>query len=189
MKILDKPLSFYLELSARIYAFSMLMAYGTGKIAGGQFYRNGALPDEVAKLTLEESGGFDLAWTFFGYSEGYIWFIGGTQIIGALLLLFNRTKLIGVAILIPVLVNIIAVDYFFQISTGALLSAISYLTAMLLVVFVNRDHIKEALISLLPTSEPDNSSFSIRMIRLAVSVGIMMLIIFLEVQMLNIVGR
>jgi len=189
MKILGKPLTFYLELSARIYAFSMLMAYGTGKIAGGQFYRSGALPDEVAKLTLEQAGGFDLAWTFFGYSEAYIWFIGGTQVIGALFLLFNRTKLIGVAILIPVLINIIVVDYFFQISTGALLSAISYLTALLFIVFVNRARVKEALISLLPTPEPDNSSFSTRLIRLALSIGIVMLIIFMEAQMLNIVGR
>jgi len=189
MKIFDKPLIFYLELSARIYAFSMLMAYGTGKIAGGQFYRSGALPDEVAKLTLEQAGGFDLAWTFFGYSEAYIWFIGGTQVIGALLLLFNRTKLMGAAILIPVLMNIIVVDYFFQISTGALFSAMSYFAALLFVVFVNRAHIKEALIKLLPTSEPDHSSFSKRLIRLAVSVGIVMLIVFMEAQMLNIVGR
>lgn len=37
---------------------------------------------------------FELAWTFMGRSFGYILFIGLAEIIGAFLLLFNKTKLI-----------------------------------------------------------------------------------------------
>jgi hypothetical protein len=77
-------------------------------------------------------GSFDLAWTFFGFSVGYIWFIGISQILGGGLLLFNKTKIIGVFILIPIVLNIIVVDFFFEISAGAMSSAILYFFNVLL---------------------------------------------------------
>ena len=81
------PISKYLELAARIYLWGMLSIYGLGKISGGQFYRNGKLPEEVAATTLGEVGSFDLAWTFMGHSYAYILFIGISQLIEAWMLL------------------------------------------------------------------------------------------------------
>ncbi|MCC7505098.1 MAG: hypothetical protein IT259_07350 [Saprospiraceae bacterium] len=133
-----------LELAARIHVFLFLNVYGWGKIMGGQFYRKGHLPPEIAQQTLADATPFDLAWTFFGYSTAYIFFIGMTQILGAWLLLWNRTKLIGVAILIPVMANIVVVDTVFEVS-GAIASAIVYLFLLLLVLYINRAQVRRAL--------------------------------------------
>ena len=70
-----------IELAARWYVFIFLNVYGLGKIAGGQFYRRGRLPEEVAKTLLGEVNAFDLAWTFMGYSFAYILFIGLAEVV------------------------------------------------------------------------------------------------------------
>lgn len=178
----------HLELAARIYAAMMLLVYGTGKLMGGQFYQGG-IPDEVAILPLAEVGGFDLAWTFFGYSHGYILFIGGTQILGSLLLLFHRTKILGAAILVPVLMNIIVVDFFFEISTGAMLSAISYFTAICFVLFYNRQPIIEAVQRVFLDKKSEPSKLTAKAIRLGIALAIVAVVVLLENQMLNFVGR
>ena len=116
----------YLELALRFYVCLKIGIYAVGKMAGGQFFAKGKLPTELAAKPLQEVVGFELAWTFFGYSYEYVLFIGISQLIGGLLLLWDKTKLLGVAILIPILLNIIVVDIFFKISVGALFSAIFY---------------------------------------------------------------
>ena len=131
-------LSYYLEFAARIYVWIMMNIYGLGKIAGKQFARRDHFPEKLKEITLEDASGFELAWTFFGYSNGYIWFIGLSQVIGAWLLLSERTKLLGVAILLPVLINIVIVDAAFGIPYAALGSALTYLILVLLIIFWNR---------------------------------------------------
>ena len=183
-----KKVSVYLELAARVYACTMLATYGLGKLMGGQFYQ-GSIPDPVAQTPLAEVGSFDLAWTFFGYSFGYILFIGGTQLLGAFMLLFERTKILGAAVLVPVLMNIIVVDYFFEISTGAMLSAISYFTAICYVLRYNREPVIKALNSVLIRKESPNILFRQKAVRFGIAIVIVAVIIMLENQMLNFVGR
>ncbi|XWN37661.1 MAG: hypothetical protein ROO71_01790 [Balneola sp.] len=187
MQITKKKVLTHLELAARIYAATMLLTYGFGKLMGGQFYQ-GEIPEAVASLPISEVGGFDLAWTFFGYSFGYILFIGGTQILGSFMLFFHRTKILGAAILIPVLMNIIVVDFFFEISTGAMLSAISYFTAVSFVVFYNREKVIEAIKAVIPESG-EKKSRGQKLFKLGIAVAIVAVIILLENQMLNFVGR
>lgn len=187
MQITKQKVLSHLELAARIYAATMLLTYGFGKLMGGQFYQ-GEIPEAVASLPLSEVGGFDLAWTFFGYSFGYILFIGGTQILGSFMLLFHRTKILGAAVLIPVLMNIIVVDFFFKISTGAMLSAISYFTAVSFVVFYNRERVIEAVKTVIPESL-DKKPFGKKILKLGIAIAIVAVIVLLENQMLNFVGR
>lgn len=78
---------------------------------------------EIANIPLSEVGSFDLGWSFMGYSYAYILFIGVSQLIGASLLLFERTKLFGVFVLIPILLNIIVFDAIFFDTYGAIVSA------------------------------------------------------------------
>ncbi len=128
----------------RYYVGLFLLLYGSGKIAGGQFYRRGALPDEVAATTLGEAAAYPLAWTFMGYSGAYILFIGLSQIIGALLLLTERTKLLGVAVLIPILVNIVVFDIIFLDQPAALGNAVLYLVMLLYLLVLNQDKVTDA---------------------------------------------
>lgn len=182
-------LTSYLERAARLYVWLMLSIYGSGKIANGQFYRHGELPEAVANLPLAEVGGFDLAWTFFGYSFGYILFIGGSQLVGAALLLFERTKLIGAALLLPILANIIVVDYFFRISWGAMSSAIGYTLALGYVLFYNRDRVRAAWSALTTPSPTDQQADHSRWRPWLVAAGTVLIFVFLENQLLNLVGR
>jgi hypothetical protein len=143
-----------IELAARWYVFWFLNVYGLGKIAGGQFYRRGRLPEEVAKTLLGEANAFDLAWTFMGYSFAYILFIGLAEVVGAWLLLWDRTKLFGVAILLPVMVNIIVFDIIFLDTYGALASATIYTVLLLVILACNKEAVSQALRALVTQTQP-----------------------------------
>jgi hypothetical protein len=137
------------ELAARWYVFVFLNVYGLGKIAGGQFYRRGHLPEDVAQTLLRDVDRFDLAWTFMGYSFAYILFVGLAEVIGAWLLLWDRTKLLGVAILLPVMVNIVVFDVIFLDKYGALASATIYTLLLLVILACNRERVGESIRALM----------------------------------------
>lgn len=183
----QKLLSIF-ELAARIYVFIFLTIYGMGKIMGGQFHRWEKLPEEIAQTPVGELGSFDLAWVFFGYSFSYILFIGLSQIVGAAMLLFEKTKLIGTAILIPILLNIIVVDFFFRISWGAMFSACSYFTALMFILSYNRVKIWEVL-NKMTDFQSVKLPFSARMIRIGLALLIVGIVFFFEQQVLNLLGR
>lgn len=142
-----------LELVLRQSVFILLNIYALSKLLGGQFYMNGKLPAEVANTTLGEASSFSLAWTFMGHSYVYILFIGLTQLIGAWFLLWNKTKLLGVLILIPILVNIIIFDIIFLDVYPALANAFIVFAMLVLILFLNKENITEAFQKLinLPT--------------------------------------
>ena len=139
-----------LELAARWYVFIFLNIYGVGKIAGGQFYRRGHLPEDIANLTLGQVGAFELAWTFMGHSFAYILFIGVAEVLGAWLLLWEKTKLFGVAILLPIMMNILVFDAIFLDEYGALASATIYTLLLFLILASNRERVTAAFRALLP---------------------------------------
>jgi hypothetical protein len=141
------------ELAARWYVFVFLNVYGLAKIFGGQFYRVGHLPARVAAARLAEASDFDLAWTFMGRSFGYILIIGLAEVVGAWLLLWNRTKLLGVAVLLPVMVNILAFDVFFLDKYGALASATLYTTLLVVIALLNKEEVMKAVRAVTPRRE------------------------------------
>lgn len=127
------------EIVIRQCVFIILNIYGLSKLLGGQFYMKGKLPTEVANTTLGEVSGFSLAWTFMGHSYAYILFVGIFQLLGAWFLLWNKTKLIGVLILLPIIVNIIVFDIIFLDVYPALANAIIVLLMLLLILYFNRE--------------------------------------------------
>ncbi len=133
-----------LELTCRLYVFIFLNVYGFAKLFGGQFYTTARLPEDIALTPIAQVPNFELAWTFMGRSFGYILFIGLAEILGAWLLLSNRTKLIGVAILIPIMVNVIVFDIFFLDAYGALGSAVIYFVMLLTILLMNRENVIQA---------------------------------------------
>jgi hypothetical protein len=137
------------EIAARWYVFVFLNVYGLGKILGGQFYRRGRLPEEVANTLLGDAAGFDLAWTFMGHSFAYILFIGLAEVVGAWLLLWNRTKLLGVAVLLPIMVNILVFDVLFLDKYGALASATIYTLLLGVIAVCNKKRVGKALRALI----------------------------------------
>jgi len=136
------------EIVCRWYVFIFLNFYGIGKIMGGQFYRKNQLPEEVANTTIAQASAYELAWSFMGYSFFYILFIGVSQIIGAWMLLWNRTKLLGVMILFPIMVNIIVFDIIFLDVKDALVNAIIYFLMLIYILYFNKAKIMESFITL-----------------------------------------
>ena len=174
-----------LEWALRINVFVKLFLYGAGKIFGGQFYLKGQLPEEVGKIPLAEIGSFDLAWTFFGHSKGYILFIGISQLIGALLFLIPRTKILGGFMLIPILLNIIVVDYYFGVAYGALFSACFYLGSILFVLYRSKEAIGKAIRKLWITSMDKKSGRIYKIVFVTLAFGV---VFGLELFFINFFG-
>lgn len=167
----------YIELALRFYICLKIGIYAVGKMAGGQFYDKGELPPNVAVKPLQEVGSFELAWTFFGYSYEYVLFIGISQLVGGLLLLWDKTKLLGVAILIPILLNIIIVDVFFKIGAGALFSAVFYFFCLMVILFLNQEKVKILLQTLF--SSPLASPFSTKQLMInALIIAVSIVVLF-----------
>ena len=99
-----------------------IATYGWAKIFKTQFavsYLRNDTP--VGQLS-----GFELTWNYFGYSYALAVIIALLQIGGAILLLFRRTTLLGVAVLLPVMVNIVLINLFYHIAAGAFLNSILF---------------------------------------------------------------
>lgn len=177
---MDKQLLIKLfEWALRCNIFLKLLNYGFGKMIGQQFYTPANIPANIAAISLGETTGYNLAWTFFGYSQGYILFIGISQIVGALLFLIPRTKLLGALILIPILLNIIVVDIFFGVAYGALFSAVFYLLGVLWVLYQNKNSLRAAIELLLFRSK---QKFTMKWpIKLVIAVAFLAIIFGLEV--------
>ncbi len=143
-----------LELVCRLYVFFFLAVYGIGKVLGAQFYRPGGIPEEIALMPISQVPDFDLAWVFMGRSFGYMLFIGLAEIIGAGLLLFNKTKLIGTLVLIPIMVNVVVFDIFFLNEYGALAGATIYLIMLLVILVLNKEKMTAVVKDLLTNKSP-----------------------------------
>lgn len=177
------------ETAARWYVFFFLNVYGLGKIVGGQFYRPGRMPPEVAASTLGEATAFDLAWTFMGYSFAYILFIGLAEMVGAWLLLWERTKLLGVLVLLPIMVNILVFDVIFLDAYGALASATIYTALLFLILWLNRDRVVLALRALVPDTSSERLSLAERARVALLALLVMGLLFALDQTLVNLFGH
>ena len=170
-----KNLKQIFEIVLRQCVFIILNIYAISKIFGGQFYMKGKLPAEIANTTLGEASSFSLAWTFMGHSSFYILFVGFTQLLGAWLLLWNKTKLLGVLILIPIMVNIIIFDIIILDVYPALANAIIVFLMLMLILFFNKELISEAYQKII--NSPINLKVPLK--RKLITFGITILIIIL----------
>jgi hypothetical protein len=97
-----------------------LAMFGFQKIFRLQFVVPLAMQDQpLSRLTGEEQ-----TWAYFGHSYAFAFVIGLFQIAGSLLLLYRRTKLIGVFILLPVMLNICLLNIFYGFEVGELVHAV-----------------------------------------------------------------
>jgi hypothetical protein len=107
-KLLD-----YFILCARVLLALILFNYGWAKLTDGQF---GVTEKELAK-PIKELGLFKLSWYLFD-QEPFKSFIGVSQIITSLLLVYNRTLILGALIAIPIFLNVLIIDITYIKMTG-----------------------------------------------------------------------
>jgi hypothetical protein len=123
---------YWISVCVRYYLATTMVTYGFAKIFKIQFPA-----PSVQRLneTYGQSSPMGLAWTFFGYSVGYNYFMGFAELAGGLLLYFRRTATFGALITLSVSVNIMAVNYCFDVPVKILSTM---LVAMCLFLLANQ---------------------------------------------------
>ncbi|HLW53933.1 MAG TPA: hypothetical protein VKW06_13935 [Candidatus Angelobacter sp.] len=88
----------------------------------------------------------------YSYSHVYAVILGLIQVAGGELLLFRKTALLGAALMLPVMTNIVMINVFFRIAWGALGTSTFILASMLAVLW----HDRQALVRVFWTDQPEN---------------------------------
>lgn len=110
MKALDKKkILDYFILIARVLLAWTLISYGWSKLTDGQF----GVTKETMELSLKDIDLFRLSW-YLADHEPFKSFIGISQILTALLILYNRTVILGAFMAIPIWINILMWDLTFM---------------------------------------------------------------------------
>ncbi len=165
----------YTIFTARFLLAWIFFGYGWSKLTDGQF----GISDVELATPLKDLSLFKVAWYLFDH-QPFKWFIGVMQIIGAFLLVFNRTVILGALWLIPVILTILIIDLTFmpgamKVAFGFRLS--SYLIADLLILFYYKKQMKNMFLE--STSTEFNSRFPIWMyILLPVSMLVLSIILW-----------
>jgi len=102
--------------------------------------------------TVSELTGMQLMWAFYGYSKTYAIIIGCFEIIGGLLILFKRTRVIGCLVVTTILVNVILQDFFYEVNYGAFKAAMIYQSIILILLWLNKKPLFAAINELLRKS-------------------------------------
>lgn len=104
-------LKYILQIILRFFLAYIITQYGAAKIFDIQFAPYiGNMVTTVADMRP-----MSIAWTFFGYSFGYEFFIGCSQIIAAVLLLFRKTSTLGAILMVTIMSNIVFVNFAFDV--------------------------------------------------------------------------
>jgi hypothetical protein len=117
------------------YLALLLLKYGVDKIFKNQFY----LPEPNTLYTpLGELEKDILYWSSMGTSHFYSVFMGMLEAIAAIFLLFRKTKLMGMLISLVVMLNVVAVNFGFDIGVKVYSLFLLFITLYLLNPFAAR---------------------------------------------------
>jgi hypothetical protein len=115
----DKIMHFWQGIIRYVLAFDISI-FGFKKIFLQQFIVPYSMYDEK----ISNLSGEWLTWHYFGFSYTFGLIVAVAQIGGAILLLFRKTRLLGVILLLPVLLNILFINLFYGLNAGATLQSI-----------------------------------------------------------------
>ena len=110
----------WLSTLIRYWIAFLLLDFGFQKIFEVNFNYSYHINDSLASALT----GQELTWKYYGFSYGLALILASFQIIGSILLLFKRTILLGVAVLLPVLLNIVLINIFYSIGLITLFTSI-----------------------------------------------------------------
>ncbi|WP_226064931.1 hypothetical protein [Kaistella polysaccharea] len=119
------------EWSCVLYVAGIMVIFGLGKY--WQFH--GFDNDQFA--------GMKIMWNFYSYSKPYVIILGIFEVVGAILLLIPKTRIVGCLLISSILINVILQDYFYEIP--ALFSAITLQLLVFFILWLNRIPFLEGL--------------------------------------------
>lgn len=101
-----------LRIYVRYYLGVMMLMYGMSKV----FHLQMPSPSLLQLLQpLGDKSPMGLAWTYVGYSPAFSMFAGLSEVIGGMLLFFRRTTLLGALLVAIVMVNVMVMNFTFDI--------------------------------------------------------------------------
>ncbi|MFP2908889.1 hypothetical protein ACLESD_28335 [Pyxidicoccus sp. 3LFB2] len=101
-----------LRVYVRYVLIVTMLTYGLSKVFKTQF----PFPSlDRLMVPLGEASPMGLVWRFMGYSKGYNVFTGGAEVLGAVLLCFRRTTTLGALVVIGVMSNVAALNFFYDV--------------------------------------------------------------------------
>jgi hypothetical protein len=107
-----RRLDVVLRFVLRFVVGATLIGYGMAKVIPTQFPHPGP---ERLQQAYGDSSPMGLLWTFMGFSTGYNLFAGAAETLGGLLLFYRRTTTLGALILVGVMANVVALNFFFDV--------------------------------------------------------------------------
>jgi hypothetical protein len=120
------------------YVAYSISGYGFAKLLGTQFHPALSILD----TPVGDLNGFWLTWVYYSHSQALIFILGGMQIGGSILLMFRRTRLPAVFILLPVMLNIDLINHFYDISPLAYYNSAHYTFILLFLLFIDYEKLK-----------------------------------------------
>ncbi|WP_010517840.1 DoxX family protein [Croceivirga radicis] len=121
--------------------------------------------------TVSEMTGMELMWAFYGYSKSFAITLGIFELIGGILILIKRTRIIGCLFTSTILVNVIFQDIYFGVHLGALKAAILYQLLILIILWLNKEKLIKS-IKTLWTSEKTGQTKSKYFVKILIAFGI-----------------
>jgi len=124
----------WLQTALCFYLAYEISVYGFAKILRTQFMTTYSRND----IPVGNLSGFELTWNYFSHSYTFACILGAIQIGGSILLLFKRTRLLAAFILLPVMVNIVFINVFYDIAPGAFINSIIFTVGLAYLLLLRR---------------------------------------------------
>lgn len=135
-----KQRTLYMGICRYLLGITMI-PYGLTKIMRTQFL----ISPEAWKRPLEQLSGISLTWAFLGHSPWFTVVLGLLEFIPALLLLFRRTTLLGAILMLPMTLNVLLINYAYNLWDSTKQMAIFLFVLNCLVLFYERERIAQLL--------------------------------------------
>jgi len=174
------PYPKYLDWLRYVSAF-LLFTYALSKMLGRQF----TLPPEIALRPVGALSGYQLAWLYYGHSHAYALILGLIQLGGGALLLFRKSALLGAALMLPVMTNIVMINVFFRIAWGAMCTSVFIFASMLAVLW----HQRHALMGVFWTDQAGEPASVRRYHRTIAALVVLLMIILMGIGLWLSAGR
>jgi hypothetical protein len=145
----DDRLRAILTVVVRYTLAFTLLGYGVAKLFCHQF------PAPSIRRLDEHYGSsspMGLLWTFMGTSSAYQFFSGAAEVVGALLLLHRRTTLLGALVLATVLVNVVMLNFCYDVCVK--IDSVHYLAMCAWLVAPDAGRLLNVLVLHRPTTPP-----------------------------------
>ena len=143
-----------LILALRFYLAYYMITYGWAKMTGGQF---GTHDPAILDQPMNQVDKFYITWYLFSLSPVFDIVVGITQILGGLLIVINRTVLLGALLLLPILFQIFLIDLSFTTNIFGMALPIrlgGMIVADLLILFYHKERMLQIWRSLVAGLKP-----------------------------------